>query len=345
MPSDAATQMDAAVVNPRTSSPWRRMLPAPRNPTPVTIWAAIRVGSTVLVKSGMRPRPVNMHDPALIKAMVRRPAGWPRNSRSAPMSRPRPRAMVTRMARSTSPDMGVALTPAGATSGPVLSAGLVLGTRLVRKLGEVQAVHEVSENGEAFLVDDGVLGLVLVAVHLVRLGNDAGGFHHLGGHEDRAFDAHRKRDRIGGTGIEVQVAAVLLDVEARVEDLVCQTRDHDSPDADAQLADRGGHEVMGERPTERVAGDLGRDGLRLERTDPDRQVAVGFLLFEDDQVLGSRHVYPNAVHGHLDEVFHPRLHITLRSSASLLFERPGPPPGDALWLRRIRTWRRVGAGG
>src|SRR5437879_11754631 len=102
---------------------------------------------------------------------------------------------------------------------------------------------------------------------------------------------------------------------------------------------------MGERPTERVAGDLGRDGLRLERTDPDRQVAVGFLLFEDDQVLGSRHVYPNAVHGHLDEVFHPRPHITLRASASLLFERPGPPPGAALWLRVTRTRHREAAAG
>src|SRR6266568_7976014 len=324
MPSEAATQMDAAVVSPRTSSPWRRMLPAPRNPTPVTIWAAMRVGSTVLAKSGMKPRPVNMHDPALIKAMVRRPAGWPRNSRSAPMRRPRPRAIITRMASSTSPDMGVVLAPAGATSGPVLSAGFVLRTRLVRKLGEVQAVHEVSKNGEAFLVDDRVLGLVLVAVDLIRLRNDAGGLHNLGGDEDRALDAHRKRDRIGGTGVEVEVAAVLLDIEARVEDLVCQSRDNYSPDADAQVAERGGHEVVGQGPAQRVAGDLGRDGLRLERTDPDRQVAVGFFLFEDHQVLGSRHVYPNAVHGHLDEVFHPRLHITLRSSASLLFERPGP---------------------
>src|SRR5207253_5116159 len=178
MPSEAATQMDAAVVSPRTSSPWRRMLPAPRNPTPVTIWAAMRVGSTVLAKSGMRPRPVNMHEPALISAIVRRPAGWPRNSRSAPRMSPRARAMITRMARSTSPVRCVLSAPAGATSGPVLCAGLVLGTRLVGKLGEVQAVHEVAKDGKPLFVDHR-LHLVLVALGLVGLRDDAGRVHHL----------------------------------------------------------------------------------------------------------------------------------------------------------------------
>src|SRR6266849_4636766 len=345
MPSEAATQMDAAVVSPRTSSPWRRMLPAPRNPTPVTIWAAMRVGSTVLVKSGMRPRPVNMHDPALIKAMVRRPAGWPRNSRSAPMSRPRARAIVTRIARRTSPDTCVVLAPAGATSGPVLGAGLILGTRLVRKLGEVQAVHEVSKHGEALLIDDRVFDLVLVAVAIVGLGDDAGGFHHVGGDEDRTFDSDRERDRVRRAGVEVEVAAVLLHVEAGVKDLVRQPRDHDSLDADPQVAEGRRHQVVREGPAQGVARDLRRDGLRLERTDPDRQVAVGLFLLEDHQVLGSRHVYANAVHRHLDEVFHPRVHSTLRSSPSLLFERSGPAPGDGRDVRKIRTWRRGDAGG
>src|SRR5207248_1496359 len=40
-------------------------------------------------------------------------------------------------------------------------------------------------------------------------------------------------------------------------------------------------------------------------------------------MLRRRHVDPNAVHGHLDEVFHPRVHSSLRSSTSLLFERAG----------------------
>ncbi|MDF2740999.1 MAG: hypothetical protein K0S88_2367 [Actinomycetia bacterium] len=37
--------MLAAVVRPLTVSPWRTMAPPPRNPIPVTIWAARRLGS------------------------------------------------------------------------------------------------------------------------------------------------------------------------------------------------------------------------------------------------------------------------------------------------------------
>src|SRR4029077_421016 len=95
-----------------------------------------------------------MQDPALISAMVRRPAGWPRNSRSAPRMSPRARAIRMRMARSSSPVRGVLSAPPGASSGPVLLAGLVLGARLVGKLGEVQAVHEIAEDREPFLIDD-----------------------------------------------------------------------------------------------------------------------------------------------------------------------------------------------
>ena len=41
----AVTQIAAAVVRPRTESRRTKMTPAPRNPTPVTIWAATREGS------------------------------------------------------------------------------------------------------------------------------------------------------------------------------------------------------------------------------------------------------------------------------------------------------------
>src|SRR5207245_1725497 len=252
MPSDAATQIDAAVVRPRTSSPWRRMLPAPRNPTPVTICAAMRVGSTVRANSGISPRPVNMHEPALMSAMVRKPAGCPRNSRSAPMTSPSARATITRKARSNSPFRCVLSAPAGAPSGPVLSAGLVLGARFVGKLGEVQAVDEVAEDGQTFLVDDG-LSLVLVALQLVCLGDDAGSLHHLGGDEDRTLDADGKRDRVGRPRVEIEVAAVLLHIKSRVKDLVGKARDHYALDADAQVPESGGHQVVGQRAPQSVA--------------------------------------------------------------------------------------------
>ena len=44
-PTAATSQMLAAVVNPRTLVPMRRMAPAPRNPMPATAPAAIREGS------------------------------------------------------------------------------------------------------------------------------------------------------------------------------------------------------------------------------------------------------------------------------------------------------------
>src|SRR5256886_12545262 len=104
----------------------------------------MRVGSTGAPNVGIKPRPVNMHDPALISAMVRRPAGWPRNSRSAPRINPRARATQTRMARSTSPVRGVLSAPAGAPSGTVLRAGFVLGTRLVGYRRRDVPVHLVA---------------------------------------------------------------------------------------------------------------------------------------------------------------------------------------------------------
>src|ERR1700694_1305207 len=75
IPIAATTQMVAAVVRPLTSVPCRRMAPAPRKPTPVTIWAAIRVGSVRLPKYGSRLIVVNRHAPTPTSAMVRIPAG------------------------------------------------------------------------------------------------------------------------------------------------------------------------------------------------------------------------------------------------------------------------------
>ncbi len=47
MPMAAVAQMVAAVVNPEMVTPLLRMVPAPRKPTPVTIWAATRDWSAV----------------------------------------------------------------------------------------------------------------------------------------------------------------------------------------------------------------------------------------------------------------------------------------------------------
>src|SRR5205807_6547451 len=94
------------------------------------------------------------------------------------MRSPRARAIMTRTARSNSPESGVGSAPAGTSSGPVLRAGFVLGARLVRKLGEVQAVHEVAEHGEALFVDDGACRFILAARQLVRPRRHARAPHH-----------------------------------------------------------------------------------------------------------------------------------------------------------------------
>src|SRR6185437_9670702 len=52
MPIAAVIQMDAAVVRPRTVKPSLKITPAPRNPMPVMMPCAIRVGSARMVSSG-----------------------------------------------------------------------------------------------------------------------------------------------------------------------------------------------------------------------------------------------------------------------------------------------------
>src|SRR5258708_32490924 len=113
---------------------------------------------------------------------------------------------------------------------------------------------------------------------------------------------------VGRSGVQVEVASVLLDIEPGVEHLVGESRDDDALHADAKVPERGGHQVVGERAPEWVARDLGRDRLGLERADPDRQVAGGLRLFEGPQMRGRRHINPDTVDRDLHEGFHPRSH-------------------------------------
>src|SRR5258708_21194172 len=106
--------------------------------------------------------------------------------------RPRTRATKRRRPSSASLLSVSSSASAGTAAGFVLRPGFVLGARLVGELGKVEAVHEIAEDGEALLVDHR-LGLVLVSGVFVRFGDDAGGLHHLGGDEDRTFDADGQR--------------------------------------------------------------------------------------------------------------------------------------------------------
>src|ERR671928_148796 len=104
MPIAAATHSVAAVVRPRTERPWRMIAPAPRKPIPVTICAAIRVGSARItlvpeVRNAWKPYAetiVKSAEPSETSRCVRRPASRSRSSRSSPIAAPRAAASASR---------------------------------------------------------------------------------------------------------------------------------------------------------------------------------------------------------------------------------------------------------
>src|SRR5262249_1716993 len=87
----AVAQMVAAVVIPMTAEGSRTIDPAPRKPTPVTIWAAMRAGS-LLASAGLTEAMVKMAAPTQMSTRVRRPAGFSLRSRSAPTMAPQRKA-------------------------------------------------------------------------------------------------------------------------------------------------------------------------------------------------------------------------------------------------------------
>src|SRR5438876_8777557 len=114
----ATTQSVAAVVNPRTERPWRMMAPAPRKPIPVTIWAAIRVGSA---RTTLDPEARNEWNPyaeTIVKSAepsetsrcVRRPASRSRSSRSTPIAAPSTAASASRSTTSHQSRVGMLCT-------------------------------------------------------------------------------------------------------------------------------------------------------------------------------------------------------------------------------------------
>src|SRR5439155_14449138 len=81
-------QIVAAVVSPSTN-PWEcRTAPAPRNPIPEMICAAILVGSPPSSWATLVEILMNNVEPTQIRILVRRPAGLSRISRSTPMMPP-----------------------------------------------------------------------------------------------------------------------------------------------------------------------------------------------------------------------------------------------------------------
>src|SRR5438105_7955206 len=114
MPIAATTHNVAAVVSPRTDRPWRMIAPAPRKPMPVTICAAIRVGSarTTLcpeARNAWKPYAeviVKSAEPSETRRCVRSPASRSRSSRSRPIAAPRAAASASRSRTSHQSSVG-----------------------------------------------------------------------------------------------------------------------------------------------------------------------------------------------------------------------------------------------
>ena len=99
IPTAAVAQMVAAVVSPRTRSLRKKIVPAPRKPMPVTIWAATREGSVGW--KPYAPATVNRHEPSETIVTVRNPAARSWRSRSRPMIAPSTSATNRRSIRSS----------------------------------------------------------------------------------------------------------------------------------------------------------------------------------------------------------------------------------------------------
>src|SRR5438094_1539313 len=118
MPIAATTQSVAAVVRPRTDSPSRMIAPAPRKPMPVTICAAMRVGSArttdpPCVRNAWKPYAetiVKSAEPSETSRCVRIPASRSRSSRSKPTAAPSPPATARRSSASQPASDGISLT-------------------------------------------------------------------------------------------------------------------------------------------------------------------------------------------------------------------------------------------
>src|SRR5436189_288322 len=142
MPIAATSQRVAAVVSPRTERPCRMIAPAPRKPMPLTICAAIRVGSmrAYAPPAAMKSRKpyaetrVKSAEPTQTTRWVRRPAPRSRSSRSMPIAPP-----------------SAAATNSRSTTCGQLSVGTAAAPRKLRKCNRDRLGLELADLGDAGL--------------------------------------------------------------------------------------------------------------------------------------------------------------------------------------------------
>src|SRR5437868_9032462 len=138
--------------------------PAPRKPMPVTICAAIRVGSArtiepPFVRNSWKPNAetiVNSAEPSETSRWVRIPASRSRNSRSKPTAAPSPPATARRASASQPESAGMSLTRNG--NGLLLEALQILdpGRREIEQLVEPLALERHLLGGRLHLDEPAV---------------------------------------------------------------------------------------------------------------------------------------------------------------------------------------------
>src|SRR3990170_4150199 len=117
---------------------------------------------------------------------------------------------------------------------------------------------------------------------------------------DRHLRAHRQGDGVAGARVDLQALPVHVQGDAGEERVVRQVAHENVGHSRAEAVDDGTEQVVGEGPGD---GDLLKphgDRVRLSRPDPDREIAVGFLLFENHYPLVVHQADANALYRELD---------------------------------------------
>ena len=118
---------------------------------------------------------------------------------------------------------------------------------------------------------------LLVALDAAEVGHGGRVEHRLVG-VDRDPRAHRERECVGRTGVQVDALAVLaLQHDLGEERGPLHGRDANVDDARPELGDRGVEEVVRHGAPARTAVDAHRDGGRLERADADGELPRGIV--------------------------------------------------------------------
>src|SRR4051794_6108491 len=198
---------------------------------------------------------------------------------------------------------------------------------------EILGGHVVEEVLE--LLDDflGVLDLVLELDG--RLLD-----HGLGG-EDRGARAHGQRERVGRARVDLDLAAVQLQRDRRVEGVLLQLRDRHLAAGHLELAEHVVDQVVRHGARRGGALELHQDRCRLRMSDPDRQELVAVASLQKHDRLLADHVEAHSVNDHLEH----RLEAPSQNPAGLPDSLDTPHRGYAAPPWRVSCeWRSAPTG-